>query len=142
MYLGSALKRSIPYAISDRKDMVQAYDGEGPDADEARQACIELNALKGIKPSKFTPEQRKTARMALLWAEQYLYGYMSAIVGIDAAEYAKSRKEWKQIRGVRLTHFGLTQLEGMLPRAELVDVEQICQLAAQGRIHNLRLSKE
>ncbi|MEG2048405.1 MULTISPECIES: hypothetical protein [Comamonas] len=77
MYLGTALKLAIPFAILDREAMADAHTS-GPDADAAHKACVDMRAIRGVKPSTFTAEQRETARMSLLWGEQYLAGFMDA----------------------------------------------------------------
>lgn len=107
--------------------MDQAYGSDGPEAAEARRACDELKALLGVRPAKFTVSQRETARLALLWAEQYLDGYMNAIRDFDKAEFSSTLKQYRQIRAVRKLHFGKTLGEALCERAELVDAMALVQ---------------
>lgn len=130
MYLGAALKLAVPWAVLDREDMARAYGYEGPEAAEAKKSCVDLKAMQGLKPGKFNAEQREIARLALLWAEQYLFGYMNAIKDFDKTEFAVSRKHWRRIRQVRMEHFGKTKGEAMCQCAELVDVFDLLQRTA------------
>lgn len=107
MYLGTALKLAIPFAILDREAMADAHTS-GPDADAAHKACVDMRAIRGVKPSTFTAEQRETARMSLLWGEQYLAGFMDATGESDKAEFDLAKKQRQQIRRVRFEHFGNT----------------------------------
>lgn len=123
MYLGTALKLAIPFAILDREDLSRVYDHEGSAAEEADKACEDLRALLGVKTQAFTAAQRQTARLALWWAEQYLYGYLDAL---DKSSYADeirvSKKQMLQIRKVRLQHFGHTDIEVFAQRATPVPI--------------------
>lgn len=116
MYLGSALKIAIPFAHLDRLDLARSYGYEGPVAEEAERACAELKALEGVKVSAFTAAQRETARLALCWAEQYLYGYIDALTESDA-EAKSMKKLMAQLRKVRLEHFGYTENETAIARS-------------------------
>lgn len=131
MHLRSALRIAIPFAIMDRRDLAQAYGNEGPEAEAARKACADLNAIVGLKPAKFAPGQRETARLALLWGEQYLDGYIDAIGISEKRELKASIRQRQQIRSVRFEHFGKTGLEVMCENAVLVDVQDY--LAARCR---------
>ena len=111
MYLGTALKLAIPFAISDRQAMAEAYGYMGQEAEAAKKACADMLALLKVKPANFTTDQREAARMALLWGEQYLTGFMLAMMGSDEAEFALASKQRKQIRIVRFEHFGQTAIE-------------------------------
>lgn len=124
MYLATALKIAIPYAILDREDMARVYGYEGPEAAEADKACSDLKALQGIPPAKFTAEQRECARLALVWGEQYLVGYIDALGDSDKAELELSRKQRRQIRKVRFHHYGKTQGEILTESSELVDIRE------------------
>lgn len=130
MYLGPALRLAIPLAIKDRIDMVQAFGGVGPDAQAARSACRDLRAVVGVSPARFTPSQRETARLALLWGEQYLEGYIDAIGASNPSELKLARKQRQQIRKVRLEHFGKTAMEAMSERAVKVDAMEYLRGAA------------
>lgn len=127
MYLGAALRLAIPFAILDRQDMHKAYGGLGPHAALAKKSCSELRALRGLRPSTFSANQRETARMALLWGEQYLQGYMDAVRGFDRAEFNQAQKQYRQIRAARLKHFGKTLGEVASEGATLVDVTELAQ---------------
>lgn len=122
MYLGTALKIAIPLAIHDREAMAEAYGFEGQEADAAIQACRDMKMLRGVKPANFTANQRELARLALLWGEQYLQGFMEAVIDSDPAEFNLARKRHQQIRGVRFSHFGKTSIEAAMQNCSLVDV--------------------
>ena len=122
MHLATALRFAIPFAMHDRRDLAQAYGQMGPDAEAATQACSDLLALVGIKPAKFSDSQRETARLALLWAEQYLDGYIDALGESSRHELKIARRQRMQIRKARFDHFGATALEVMSQRAKAVDV--------------------
>lgn len=122
MYLGTALKIAIPLAIQDREAMAEAHGFEGQDADAAMQACRDMKKLHGVKPATFTADQRELARMTLLWGEQYLQGFMEAVIDSDPAEFNLARKRRQQIRGVRFLHFGKTSIEAAMQNCSLVDV--------------------
>lgn len=122
MYLRSALKLAIPLAIRDRKDIADAYGHEGAEADAAYTACMELRALRGVAPSLFTPKQRETARMALLWGEQHLQDIMNATADIDKAEFTLAEKQYQQIRRLRVEKFGRTELEVVMQHCVEVPV--------------------
>lgn len=123
MYLGPALKIAIPFAILDREDMARVHGDEGPTADEANKACADLRIIAGLNAPAFTPSQRETARLALCWAEQYLYEYIDALnPEADGAEVRAMTKQMTQIRAVRLHHFGLTDIESSARRAIAVPV--------------------
>ncbi|MGB6104903.1 hypothetical protein [Diaphorobacter nitroreducens] len=123
MHLRSALRLAIPFAIRDRLDLAQAYGNEGAEAEEARKACAGLKGLVGLKPSKFEPSQLEIARLALLWGEQYLDGYIDAIGTTDKQELKISIRQRHQIRSARFKHFGKTGLEVMCENAVLVDAQ-------------------
>lgn len=123
MYLGAALKRALPYAILDREDFVRTRTEDGAELEEARKACDDLKALAGVKVHKFTETQRETARLALCWAEQYLEGYIDALGSSDKQELEVSSKELRQIRAVRLEHFGLTANEAEIKTCTLVEFD-------------------
>lgn len=135
MYLGAAIKLAIPFAILDRQEMQKAYGGLGAQAQEAQQACRDLRALQGLRPSRYTPSQRETARMALLWGEQYLYGFMHAVKGFDRAEFARSLKQYRQIRAVRMQFFGKTHGEVLSENAVLVDVTDLARHLRKQPLH-------
>lgn len=122
MYLGTALKMAIPFAILDREDMARVHGYEGPAAKEASQACADLRALAGIKTANFSAAQKETARLALCWAEQYLYGYVDAQAHVNNSEAKKSHKQMNQIRKVRVDHFGLTANEASSARCTAVPI--------------------
>lgn len=123
MYLGTALKIAIPFAILDREDLARANDYEGSAAEEAEKACADLRALVGVKPKAFTDAQKETARLALCWADQYLYGYLDALgKGSDADEIRVCTKQRLQIRKVRLQHFGYTENEEFAKQADEVEI--------------------
>lgn len=122
MYLGTALKLAIPFALRDREEMAEAYGYVGPEADAAKQACVQIRALRGIRPSTFSLDQRETARMTLLWSEQYLRGFMEAVVDSDLAEFNLAQKQRNQIHQVRVEHFGQTVLEASIKHCIAVPV--------------------
>lgn len=113
--------------MHDRRDLAQAYGRMGPEAEAATQACSDLLALVGIKPAKFSDFQRETARLALLWAEQYLDGYIDAIGESSRHELKVARRQRMQIREVRFKHFGSTALEVMFQQAVLVHAMSLVQ---------------
>lgn len=122
MYLGSALKLAIPLAILDRVDFARVHGFAGADAAEAEKACDDMRAIAKLKVSQFSAAQRETARLALCWAEQYLYGYVDAQAQADKTEADLSRKQMKQIRKVRLDHFGATENEARIARCVTVPI--------------------
>lgn len=122
MYLKSALNLAIPLAILDREDMEQACGYEGPEAQAAAQAVIDLRKLGRVSPANFTRAERELARMCLLWGEQYLEGYIESHQGRDVAATNKAIKEKAQIRAVRLEHFGTTTGEQWCANATAVEV--------------------
>ncbi|WP_155293141.1 hypothetical protein [Comamonas testosteroni] len=123
MYLGPALKIAIPFAILDREDMARVYGDTGPAAEEANKACADLRRLKGIKASKYTASQKETARLALCWAEQYLFGYIDALnAKVDKDEVRAMTKQMEHVRAVRLHHFGFTANEASSMRATAVPI--------------------
>lgn len=122
MYLKPALKLAIPFAIEDRRAMEHAYGNQGPEADEARNARRDLQELQSHLASNLDAQQRETARLALVWAEQYLHGLMDAVKHADKREYATARKQMRRLRSVRMEHFGKTMIETMCEHAQLVDV--------------------
>lgn len=121
MYLGTALKIALPLAMKDRLDLSAAYANEGEEADAARDAYSKLRALIGVRPAMFNKEQRETARLALIWSEQYLDGYIDALKNSCTGELEVARRQRKQIRKVRFNHFGKTRLEAMCESTVLVD---------------------
>ena len=127
MHLATTLRFAIPFAMHDRRDLAQAYGRMGPEAEAATQACSELLALVGIKPAKFSDSQRETARLALLWAEQYLDGYIDALGESSRQELKVARRQRMQIRKVRFEHFGSTALEVMFQQAVPVDAMSLVQ---------------
>lgn len=123
MYLGPALKIAIPFAILDREDMARVYGDTGPAAEEAKKACADLRSLAGIKATKFTASQKETARLALCWADQYLFGYIDALnAKVDKDEVRAMTKQMEHIRAVRLHHFGFTANEASARRAIAVPI--------------------
>ena len=123
MYLGTALKIAIPFAILDREDFARVYDNEGSAAEEAEKSCADLRGLVGVKTQTFTAAQNESARLALCWAEQYLYGYLDALdKGSDVDEIRQSNKQMLQIRKVRLEHFGYTDQEKFSKQATEVEI--------------------
>nr|WP_158387883.1 hypothetical protein [Comamonas testosteroni] len=122
MYLGSALKLAIPFAILDREDYARVYEFRGPQAREAEVACNDMRAIAGIKPSRLSAEQRETARLALCWAEQYLFGYLDALAGSNKAEARMSTNQLNLIRKARLEHFGATENEVAIARCIAVPI--------------------
>ena len=113
--------------------MARVYGYEGPEAAEAEKACADLTALQGIPPAKFTAEQRESARLALVWGEQYLVGYIDALGESDKAELELSRKQRRQIRKVRFDHYGKTQGEVLTESAELVDIREAIDIVGSMR---------
>lgn len=121
MHLVTALRFAIPLAMHDRRDLAQAYGRTGPEAAAIAQSCSDLLALLGIRTAQFTDAQRETARLALLWAEQYLDGYIDAPDDSSKHELKVARRQRMQIRKVRFEHFGPTALEVMLQKTVAVD---------------------
>lgn len=119
--------------------MARAYGGTGPDAQAARKACRELRAIAGVKPARFKSNQRETARLALLWGEQYLDGYIDAIGESDPCELQLARRQRQQIRQVRFEHFGKTALEVMGERAVRVDALEYLAGVAESKENTLEI---
>lgn len=131
MYPGTALKLFIPFAIHVRQSMAEAHGHEGPDAEAANRAVSDLQKLKGVRPAAFTAKQRETARMALLWGEQYLDGWLDAVKDSYKAEHDLARKQRHQIRAVRFKHFGMTRGEVETKDAVLVDIREVSKLLSK-----------
>ncbi len=121
MHLKTALGIAIPYAMQDRDAMAEAYGRQGKEAEAAAAARKDLRALVGVSPSTFTAGQRETARMALLWAEQHLDGYIDAIKDSEPREKKTAVRQRHQLRRVRFQHFGRTLGEELCKRAVAVD---------------------
>lgn len=74
----------------------------------------------GQQATHFTVKQKETARLALCWAEQYLYGYLDALGSNGKTERAVTTRQMNQIRKVRLEHFGQTSKEASIARCVTV----------------------
>lgn len=131
MYLATALKRAIPYAIEDRTSLADAYSHEGPAAEAALAAAKGLVKLKGVKPSRFTKEQADLARWALVWAEQHLGEVADCENGNEREAAIKLRA---QIKEVRLTHYGQTNFEVFKANAIAVDFKEAHALIEAGKV--------
>lgn len=101
-------------------------------AQEAEAAREALRCLTGIKASAFDVKQRETARLALCWGEQYLEGYLDAVGDSCPFEASLAAKQKRQIRQVRLEHFGLTENEASISKCSSVAIgsnSDWCQLS-------------
>lgn len=131
MYLATALKHAIPYAIEDRTSLADAYNHKGPAAEEALAAAKRLIKLKGIKPSRFTKEQAELARWALVWAEQHLDNVADCEHG---PERNAAIKLHAQLKEVRLAHYGRTNFEVFKANAVAVDFKEAHALIKAGKV--------
>lgn len=103
------LKRSINSAMLDRESFSDCYDGKGPESVEALRVAKAIQALAGKRMASLTTEERKTAFLALLYAEQW---------EASLAESQASKKDKKHaqlyadlFREVRIRRWGKTNLE-------------------------------
>lgn len=131
MYLATALKHAIPYAIEDRTSLADAYNQKGPAAEDALAAAKGLVKLKGIKPSRFTKEQAELARCALVWAEQNLSEVADCEHGPERNVAIKLRA---QLKAVRLAHYGQTNFEVFKANAIAVDFKDAHALIEAGKV--------
>lgn len=138
MYLATALKHAIPHAIEDRTSLADAYNHEGPAAEEALAAAKNLVKLKGIKPSRFTKKQAELARWALVWAEQRLDDVADCEHGKELEAAIKLRA---QLKAVRLAHYGQTNFEVFKANAVSLDIRDAHALVATGEVGSFSAEK-
>jgi hypothetical protein len=62
------VQRAREWALLDRESLLDAYSGEGPQADTIREEIAGLTAIKGKKLAKMTSNERHAAMLALLYA--------------------------------------------------------------------------
>jgi hypothetical protein len=89
--------------------LLDAYGGEGPNADEIRGQIARIQALKGKKLAKMTPEENEAARLAFVFGEQWEAGLADARPGRETEKTA--RNNVALFREVRIRRWGKTAFE-------------------------------
>jgi hypothetical protein len=117
------LSRALTPAILDRESYAQAYGSKGPEAEEALALKRGIEALRGKKLKALTDAQRETARLALLYAEQWEASLAEANEGLpDAAEPLKDAETFRKMR---LRLWGRTAMEAALADSKAVSIHDL-----------------
>lgn len=119
------LQRAIGPAIEDRRALVHAYGGVGPDARSARQEARSFAGLRGRRIRDLSPDERSKAFMAFVYAEQYETSLADASVQKGVIRNAMLAA--KRFRDTRIALWGKTQQEVFLESAVLVDTLEYMQ---------------
>jgi hypothetical protein len=116
------LQRAIWPAVQDRRSLADAYNREGPDAAEALADAKRVQALSGKPFRKLSDEERETARLAFLYAEQWETSLADAQGRDNPKEREACELSARLFREFRLKEWGKTVLEDALETAPSVDI--------------------
>lgn len=113
------LQRAIHPAIEDRRALVDAYGGVGPDAQAASEEAEAFAGLRGRRIRDLGPEECERAFMAFVYAEQYESSLAHA--SVTKGLVRSSLLEAKRFREARVALWGRTRQEVFLASAVCVD---------------------
>lgn len=124
------LQQSIEPAALDRESYADAVKGS-PEEQDALAMAERTRTLRGKKLAKLAGDDLETARLTLLFAEQYETGFADSNPG--EPHKTKALQAAKRIREVRIRLFGRTAFEVMVSRCVSVPVQDILNTARRGR---------
>ena len=116
------VQRAIECALLDRESLLDAYSGEGPIADDIRAQIAGIYAIKGKKLAKMTPAEDESARIAMIYGEQWESTLADASPGAETE--ATCRKNVALFKEVRLRRWGKTQFEVDMENSVAVPVTE------------------
>lgn len=119
------LQRAIAPAIMDRESFIEAYRGQGVEAEEARQEIAAMEALKGRRFASLDLTGRRAAMMALLYAEQWCDSFADSISRSNPGESRKERRCADRFRQLRHQLFGPTRFEHAMQTASAVGLREL-----------------
>ncbi|KWT98247.1 MULTISPECIES: hypothetical protein [unclassified Variovorax] len=117
------LTRALAPAVLDRESYAQAYGGKGPEAEAATALKFAFEALRGKSLKSLTSEERETARLALIYAEQWEASLAEANEGLPDAQ--EPLREAAAFRKMRLRLWGRTAMEAALADGKHVDIRSL-----------------
>jgi hypothetical protein len=115
------LQRAIWPAVQDRITLVDACNGEGPVAAEARASGLAIHALQNKRFTALTPAEYVAAREAFLFAEQWESDLADSQAGTDEGRACEERAA--EYRELRMRLWGETKLEAFARTARAVRIE-------------------
>jgi hypothetical protein len=116
--LSTVIQKALYGALEDRKAMLDSLQGNS-DTTKVLKTIEDIRALHNLEFDKMTPEQVKTSRLALIYAEQWNEGLADSMH--CKGKYGKKAvKDADMFRTYRIHHFGLTKLETMMGNCETI----------------------
>ena len=126
----ATLARSVSPAILDRESYADAYSRKGPESAEALALRDEFQALRGKRLKAMSPSEQNTARLMLLYAEQWEVSLAESNPG--KATEAECRRNVAHFREMRHRLWGRSALEASIAEATPVDLSTLHELSRPG----------
>lgn len=117
------LQQAIEPAILDRESYADAVSPKAPEGQQALALAQKFPGLRGKRLDKLTADELETARLVLIFAEQWESGYADANPGEPHKRNALAAA--KRSRELRLRLFGQTRFEAMVARTTAVPLQDL-----------------
>jgi hypothetical protein len=127
--INTILARAIEPAIADRTAYVDAYNGEGPEADNARETIEGIKALVGKKFAKLNEQELDFAGQALLYAQYWEEGLADSQPNTKYAR--ESMRKVRHFKAARHHFWGKTNVERAVETSGSISVFDLLKSIGQ-----------